>query len=129
MLAYKLTGFVPDFQEQCMMTVANIYTSKEQAQNAFAMMKNEIIGTLQEDTDSMECFYTTENQYYGTSRVIASCEISMMCDTKQRTHIEMLMCFSGFSRSSLRASEAHFDTNNVMYKIAQFTITAEEVNL
>lgn len=129
MLAYKLSGFAPDFQEQCMMTVADFYATKEQALNAFAMIKKEIIDTLQEDTDSMTSFYSTENQYYGTSCVIASCEIIMRCNTKQKKHIEMLMCFSGFSRSNLFASEVNFDTREIIYKAAELKITAEEVNL
>lgn len=129
MLAYKLKGFAPDFQEQCMMNVADIFATKEQALKELAMMKNEIIDTLKEDTDSMMYFSINENQIYGTSRFIASCEISVMCDPKQKEHIEMLMCFSDFSRSNLRATEVHFDTNIVMYKIAQLEITAAELNL
>lgn len=129
MLAYKLTGFTPDFCEQCMMTVADIFTTKEQALNALAMIKDEIISTLSEETESMKHFSTDETRYYGDTRFIASCTINVWCDPKQKKHREMLFDFSGFSRSSLRATEAHFDTNSVTYKIAQLTITAEEVNL
>lgn len=129
MFAYKLTGFTPDFCEQCMMTVADIYTTKEQALNALAMIKSEIISTLSEEAELMTHFSTDETRYYGDTRFVASCTINVMCNPKQQKHREMLFDFSGFSRSSLRATEAHFDANSVTYKIAQLTIIAEEVNL
>lgn len=129
MLAYKLKGFTPDFWEQCIITVADIFTTKEQALDALALIKNEIISTLSEEKESMTHFSTDETRYYGDTRFIASCTFNVMCNPKQQKHREMLFDFSGFSRSSLRATEANFDTTRVTYKIAQLTITAEDINL
>ena len=129
MKAYKLAGFAPDFCEQCMMTVADIYTTKELALQALDRMKKNYIEVLSEEKESMKHFSTDETQYYGDTRFIASCTIHVMCDPKQYKHLEMLFDFSGFSRSNLHASEAKFDTNNVTYEIAELTITEEELTL
>lgn len=132
MKAYKLTGFAPDFCEQCMMTVADIYTTKELALQELGKMKMHIIEELQASgaaEEAMTHFSTDETQYYGGTRFIASCTINVMCNPKQQKHREMLFDFSGFSRSSLRATEVNFDTTNVTYKIAQLTITEEDINL
>ena len=129
MKAYKLTGFAPDFCEQCMMTVADIYTTKELALQALERMKANCIEVLSEEKESMTHFSTDETRYYGDTRFIASCTINVMCNPKQQKHREMLFDFSGFSRTSLRATEVNFDTTNVTYKIAQLTITAEDINL
>lgn len=94
MLAYKLTGFTPDFCEQCMMTVADIFTTKEQALDALALIKNEIISTLSEEKESMTHFSTDETRYYGDTRFVASCTINVMCNPKQQKHREMLFDFS-----------------------------------
>lgn len=132
MLAYKITGFAPDFCEQCMMTVADIYTDKQLALQALEQKKMHIIEELQESgaaEEAMMHFSTNEHRFYGDTRFIASCEIDVLCNPKQQKHREMLFDFSGFSRSSLRPTEANFDTTRVTYKIAQLTITAEEINL
>ena len=67
MKAYKLKGFAPDFCEQCMMTVTDIYTDKQLALQELGKMKMHIIDELQASgaaEEAMTHFSTDETQYY-----------------------------------------------------------------
>lgn len=129
MKVYKLTGYVPDFCEQGLMTVADIYTTKELALQALDKFKSDTVKILSEETESMKNFSTDETRFYGDTRFIANFTINVMCDPKQKKHREMLMWYSGFNNTNLRESDVKFDIEFISYRVASVQVTAEELNL
>lgn len=130
MKIFQLKGFVPDFCEQCMMNVAKIFTDKQLAIQELNKMKKHIIEVLQADAaDAITSFRTNEIHHYGETPIIATCAINVLCNPEQQQHREMLMNFSGFSHSDLRATDVSFNTSRIFYQIAEIEIRTEEINL
>lgn len=132
---YVLSGFAPNLQEQCVCTLAEVFTEEEKARKRFHELKEEVVELLESSHEigaleyySIDCHEVMHNPY-----TLGSFSAKATITPENVKHVEMwrgwstlnIGCGSGFSIYPQNVSLTFDRTSD--FSVASFSIAVKEI--